>query len=59
MAAQDAYIQSHQREIISLETQISGYREGLNCYKSKRDELHDKRKYTYAPWSFGFCRSLI
>ncbi|KAL7611996.1 hypothetical protein Lser_V15G05589 [Lactuca serriola] len=44
MAAQDAYIQSHQREIISLETRISGYREGLNCYKSKRDELHDKRK---------------
>lgn len=44
MEAQDEYVQNRQKEINALEARISSYRKGFNQHKSKRDELHDKRK---------------
>ncbi|CAI9270918.1 unnamed protein product [Lactuca saligna] len=44
MEAQEDHVQNRQKEINALEARISSYRKGFNKHKSKRDELHDKRK---------------
>ncbi|KAL2510973.1 Structural maintenance of chromosomes protein 3 [Abeliophyllum distichum] len=41
---QDAYITGRKNEAASLESHISGYREGYNQNRVKRDKLHDERK---------------
>lgn len=48
MEAQEEHVQNRQKEINALESRISGYRKGFNQHKSKRDELHDKRKSLWA-----------
>ncbi|KAI3700289.1 hypothetical protein L2E82_44911 [Cichorium intybus] len=48
MEAQEEHVQNRQKEINALEARISGYRKGFNQHKSKRDELHDKRKSLWA-----------
>ncbi|KAI3704217.1 hypothetical protein L1987_74433 [Smallanthus sonchifolius] len=47
LAAQTEHVKGREAEITALEARISGYRKGFNQHKAKRDELHDKRKYTY------------
>lgn len=54
MAAQTEHVKVREAEIAALEARISGYRKGFNRHKAKRDELHDKRKYTYILSSVGF-----
>ncbi|PWA77306.1 RecF/RecN/SMC [Artemisia annua] len=44
LAAQNEHVKRREAEIAALEAQISGHRKGFNRHKSKRDELHDKRK---------------
>ncbi|XP_023728227.1 structural maintenance of chromosomes protein 3 isoform X2 [Lactuca sativa] len=44
MEAQEEHVKNRQKEINALEARISSYRKGFNKHKSKRDELHDKRK---------------
>nr|GEW04758.1 structural maintenance of chromosomes protein 3 [Tanacetum cinerariifolium] len=44
LAAQNEHVKRREAEITALEAQISGQRKGFNRHKSKRDELHDKRK---------------
>ncbi|KAI3775947.1 hypothetical protein L1987_45707 [Smallanthus sonchifolius] len=54
LAAQTEHVKGREAEITALEARISGYRKGFNQHKAKRDELHDKRKYTYIIFSVGF-----
>ncbi|KAK1406338.1 hypothetical protein QVD17_41632 [Tagetes erecta] len=54
LAAQTEHVKVREVEIAALEARISGYRKGFNRHKAKRDELHDKRKYTYILFSVGF-----
>ncbi|KVI08018.1 RecF/RecN/SMC [Cynara cardunculus var. scolymus] len=44
LAAENEHVKGRETEINALEARISGYRKGFNQHKSKRDELHDKRK---------------
>nr|XP_043631457.1 structural maintenance of chromosomes protein 3 [Erigeron canadensis] len=48
LSAQTEIAKGRQEEIASLEAKISGYRYGFNRHKSRRDELHDKRKALWA-----------
>lgn len=52
MEAQEEHVQNRQKEMNALEARISSYRKGFNKHKSKRDELHDKRKYIFVPFCF-------
>lgn len=44
LAAENEHVKGRETEIAALEARISGYRKGFNQHRSKRDELHDKRK---------------
>ncbi|KAI7745683.1 hypothetical protein M8C21_011025, partial [Ambrosia artemisiifolia] len=54
LAAQTDHVKGGEAEIAALEARISAYRKGFNQHKAKRDELHDKRKYTYLISSVNF-----